>query len=140
MSAGTGVRHSEYNHSTEEEVHFLQIWLEPNKRGVDPSYDQQHFPLAERRGKLVLFVSPDGRDGSIATHQDAYMYGTILEAGETANHQLKKGRRAYVHLASGRARVNGQLLATGDGVTVTDEDQLNLEGVESAEILLFDLN
>lgn len=140
MSAGTGVRHSEYNHSSQEAVHFLQIWLEPNRMGVEPSYDQQHFPLAERRGKLVLFISPDGRDGSIATHQDAYMYGTILEAGDTLNHQLKQGRRAYVHLARGKASIHGQLMFAGDGVTIVDEQQLNLEGIESAEILLFDLN
>ncbi len=140
MSAGTGVRHSEYNHSSEEEVHFLQIWLEPNKTGVEPSYDQQHFPLADRRGKLVLFISPDGRDGSIATHQDANMYGTILEAGDTLTHQLAQGRRAYVHVARGEAMVNGQPLTAGDGLSLTDEQQVNLEGVESAEILLFDLN
>lgn len=140
MSAGTGVRHSEYNHSSEEEVHFLQIWLEPNQTGVEPSYDQQHFPLAERRGKLVLFVSPDGRDGSIETHQDAYMYGTILEAGDTLTHQLEQGRRAYIHLARGKASINGQQMSAGDGIAIADEQQLNFEGIESAEILLFDLN
>lgn len=140
MSAGTGVRHSEYNHSLEDAVHFLQIWLEPNKTGVEPSYDQRHFPLTDRHGKLVLLVSPDGRDNSIATHQDAYMYGTILEAEDSITHQLKPGRRAYVHLARGTAKVNGQMLTTGDGLTVTDEEQLTFEGIESAEILLFDLN
>ena len=140
MSAGTGVRHSEYNHSSQEAVHFLQIWLEPNQMGVEPSYDQRHFPLADRRGKLVLFVSPDGRDGSIATHQDAYMYGTILESGDALTHQLEQGRRAYVHLARGKANINGKQLATGDGMTIVDEQQVNLEGIESAEILLFDLN
>ncbi len=140
MSAGTGVRHSEYNHSSEEEVHFLQIWLEPNQTGVEPSYDQQHFPLAARRGKLVLFVSPDGRDGSIETHQNAYMYGTILEAGDTLTHQLEQGRRAYIHLARGKASINGQQMSAGDGIAIADEQQLNFEGIESAEILLFDLN
>ena len=140
MSAGTGVRHSEYNHSSQEAVHFLQIWLEPNQTGVEPSYDQRHFPLADRRGKLVLFVSPDGRYGSIATHQDAYMYGSILESGDALTHQLEKGRRAYVHLARGKANINGKQLATGDGMTIVDVQQVNLEGIESAEILLFDLN
>ncbi|MDJ0880426.1 MAG: pirin family protein [Gammaproteobacteria bacterium] len=140
MSAGTGVRHSEYNHSSEEAVHFLQIWLEPNQMGVEPSYDQQHFPLADRRGKLVLFVSPDGRDGSIATYQDAYMYGTILEAGDTLTHQLEQGRQAYVHVARGKAKINGQPLTAGDGLSINDEQQLDFAGVESAEILLFDLN
>ena len=140
MSAGTGVRHSEYNHSSEEEVHFLQIWLEPNQTGVEPSYDQQHFPLTERRGKLVLFVSPDGRDGSIETHQDAYMYGTILEAGDTLTHQLEQSRQAYIHLARGKASINGQQMSAGDGIVIADKQQLNFEGIECAEILLFDLN
>ncbi len=140
MSAGTGVTHSEYNHSSTDPVHFLQIWLQPNAYGVEPSYDQKHFPLDDRRGRWVLLVSPDGRDGSIATHQDAYMYGTILEVGDTLTHQLEQGRRAYVHLARGKARINGQPLAAGDGLSITHEERLDFEGIESAEILLFDLN
>ncbi|MCG8066704.1 MAG: pirin family protein [Candidatus Thiodiazotropha taylori] len=139
MSAGTGVRHSEYNPSSEQQVHFLQIWLVPNKKGVEPAYDQQHFPLEERQGRLVLFVSPDGRDGSIATHQDALMYGTVLKAGDTLTHPLEQGRHAYVHLARGKAMVNGQALTAGDGLAMSDEQQVNFEGIEPAEILLFDM-
>ncbi|MBW9261554.1 MAG: pirin family protein [Candidatus Thiodiazotropha sp. (ex. Lucinisca nassula)] len=139
MSAGTGVRHSEYNPSSEEQVHFLQIWLAPNKVGVEPGYDQQHFPLEERVGKLVLFVSPDGRDGSIATHQDALLYGTVLKAGDTLSHQFEQGRHAYVHLARGKAMVNGQALTAGDGLAMSGEQEVNFEGIEPAEILLFDM-
>lgn len=139
MSAGTGVRHSEYNHSPVEPVHFLQIWLEPNKLGVEPEYDQQHFPAAQRRGRLVLFVSPDGRFGSIATHQDALLYGTLLEAGDVLEHSLETGRRAYMHVARGQISVNGQTLNQGDGLAIEDPPVLRFEGVEAAEVLLFDL-
>lgn len=139
MSAGTGVRHSEYNHSSSKSVHFLQIWLEPNELGVEPAYSQKHFPLEERHGKFVLLVSPDGRDGSIGTHQDAYLYGTVLQASESLQHSLEQGRQAYVHVARGSAKVNGQVLSGGDGLAISNEQVLNFEGVESAEILLFDL-
>ena len=139
MSAGTGVRHSEYNASDTEPVHFLQIWLLPNRKGVAPGYDQLHFPLADRRGRLVLLVSPDGRDASLAAHQDALLYGTLLEAGEAVEHQLEAGRRAYVHVARGRASVNGTELAGGDGATLEDVDRVRLEGAAHAEVLLFDL-
>lgn len=139
MSAGTGVTHSEYNHSATEPVHFLQIWLEPNRRGVEPAYTQQHFAAADRRGRLVLFVSPDGRDGSIATHQDALMYGTILEHGERTNYRPDRGRRLYVHVARGIARVNGERMHAGDGAAIDGVDILELDGIELAEILLFDL-
>jgi redox-sensitive bicupin YhaK (pirin superfamily) len=139
MSAGTGVRHSEYNHSPVEPVHFLQIWLEPNKLSVEPEYDQQHFPAAQRRGRLVLFVSPDGRFGSIATHQDALLYGTLLEAGDVLEHSLETGRRAYIHVARGQISVNGQTLNQGDGLAIEDPPVLRFEGVEAAEVLLFDL-
>ena len=139
MSAGTGVRHSEYNHSSAEPVHFLQIWLQPNKRGTEPAYDQQHFPVEQRRGRLVLFVSPDGRFGSIATHQDAFLYGTVLEAGDVLEHSLETGRRAYIHVARGQVKVNGQTLNRGDGLAVEDQLVLRFEGVDAAEVLLFDL-
>lgn len=139
MSAGTGVRHSEYNPSVTEPVHFLQIWLVPNRTGVQPGYEQKHFPLEDRRGRLVLLVSPDGRDGSLSAHQDGLLYGTLLEAGESVEHPLAVGRRAYVHVARGQVAVNGTPLGSGDGVTLDDVDHVHLEGLGHAEVLLFDL-
>lgn len=139
MSAGTGVRHSEYNPSRTEPVHFLQIWLVPNGTGVQPGYEQKHFPLEARRGRLVLLVSPDGRDGSLSAHQDGLLYGTLLEAGEAVEHPLAAGRRAYVHVARGRVAVNGLPLHTGDGAALDDVTQVRLEGLGHAEVLLFDL-
>ena len=139
MSAGTGVRHSEYNPSATEPVHFLQIWLVPNRAGVQPGYEQKHFPLEDRHGRLVLLVSPDGRDGSLSAHQDSLLYGTLLEAGEAVEHPLAAGRRAYVHVARGRVAVNGTPLGSGDGATLEGVDQIHLEGLGSAEVLLFDL-
>ena len=139
MSAGSGVRHSEFNPSSDEPVHLLQIWLIPNRRGGEPEYSQRHFPVQERRGRLRLLVSPDGRDGSIATHQDALMYGALLDAGEAASHTLGTGRRAYVQVARGRVEVNGTELGPGDGASVTDEADIRLTGIEGAEVLVFDL-
>ena len=139
MSAGTGVTHSEYNHSATEPVHFLQIWLEPNRLGVAPEYDQIHFSAEQRSGRLVLLASPDGRDGSIATHQDALLYGTLLAEGESVAHPVTAGRRAYVHMARGRGQVNGQELAAGDGLAIERSDELHLQGVDQAEVLVFDL-
>lgn len=139
MSAGTGVRHSEYNPSATEPVHFLQIWLTPNRSGVQPGYEQKHFALDDRRGRLVLLVSPDGRDGSLSAHQDGLLYGTLLEAGESVEHPLAAGRRAYVHVARGTTAVNGTPLGSGDGATLDDVDHVHLEGLGHAEVLLFDL-
>ncbi|MGE5320767.1 MAG: pirin family protein [Hyphomicrobiaceae bacterium] len=139
MSAGTGVRHSEYNPSRTEPVHFLQIWLVPNRTGVQPGYEQKHFAREDRRGRLVLLVSPDGRDGSLSAHQDGLLYGTLLEAGEAVEHRLATGRRAYVHVARGRVAVNGLPMDTGDGATLDDVTQIRLEGLGQAEVLLFDL-
>jgi len=139
MSAGTGVRHSEYNPSPTEPVHFLQIWLVPNRTGVQPGYEQKHFPLEDRRGRLVLLVSPDGRDGSLSAHQDGLLYGTLLEAGETVEHPLAAGRRAYVHVARGSIAVNGTPLGSGDGATLESVNHVRLEGLGHAEVLLFDL-
>jgi redox-sensitive bicupin YhaK (pirin superfamily) len=139
MSAGTGVRHSEFNPSPKEPVHFLQIWLVPNETGVEPAYDQRHFPEQDRRGRLRLLVSPDGRDGSIATHQDALMYGALLEPGESAVHAVQADRRAYVHVARGRIEVNGHALGAGDGAAIEDEADISLSGIDAAEVLLFDL-
>ena len=139
MSAGSGVRHSEFNHSRTDPVHFLQIWLVPNKTGIEPAYDQRHFPAEERRGRLRLLVSPDGRDGSIATHQDALLYGALLDGGETATFAPAAGRTAYVHVAQGKLAVNEQVLAAGDGAALNDEREIRLSGIERADVLLFDL-
>jgi redox-sensitive bicupin YhaK (pirin superfamily) len=139
MSAGTGVTHSEYNHSASEPVHFLQIWLQPNEMGVKPSYDQRHFPVGDRRGRWVLLVSPDGRDGSIATHQEALMFGSLLASGESLEYRFDADRQGYLHLARGRLRVGNITLNQGDGLAVQKQELLELEGIEDAEVLLFDL-
>ena len=139
MSAGTGVTHSEYNHSSIEPVHFLQIWLQPNALGVEPGYEQKHFPIGDRRGRWALLVSPDGRQGSIAAHQDALMFGTLLAAGETLDYRFDAGRQGYLHLARGKLQVGDVTLEQGDGLRVQRHDLMTLEGVEDAELLLFDL-
>jgi redox-sensitive bicupin YhaK (pirin superfamily) len=139
MSAGTGVTHSEYNPSQEEPVHFLQIWLKPNLLGVAPGYEQRHFPGEERRSRLALLVSPDGRDGSLPSHQDALLYGTLLEAGEGVTLSLEPERSGYVHVARGSVHVDGEVLRDGDGATVTGAGQIALQGLASAEVLVFDL-
>lgn len=139
MSAGTGVTHSEYNPSADEPVHFLQIWLQPNAQGVEPAYSQKHFPIDERRGRWVPLVSPDGRDGSIATHQDAVMLGALLAAGQHLSYRFEPERQGYLHLARGELRVGDAMLRAGDGLHVQTHERLELEGLEDAEILLFDL-
>lgn len=139
MSAGTGVRHSEYNPSADAPVHLLQIWLLPNRNGVEPGYDQRHFTAETRRNRLALLVSPDGRDGSIATHQDGLLYGTLLDDGATVEHPLAADRRAYVQVARGAGKVNGELLRAGDAARIDAGDGVRIEGVDSAEVLLFDL-
>ena len=139
MSAGTGVTHSEYNHSSAEPVHFLQIWLQPNARGAEPAYDQKHFPIEDRLGRWVLLVSPDGRDGSIATHQDALLFGSLLAPGESLDYRFAADRQGYLHLARGRLQVGQVTLEQGDGLRVRQRELLALQGIEQAEILLFDL-
>jgi len=139
MSAGTGVTHSEYNHSSSEPVHFLQIWLQPNKTGIEPSYDQKHFPVEDRHGHWVLLVSPDGRDGSIATHQDALMFGTLLGPGQSLDYRFDAEREGYLHLARGQLQVGNITLKPGDGLRIQKQERLDLNGIEDAEILLFDL-
>lgn len=139
MSAGTGVRHSEYNPSDQEPVHFLQIWLEPNQKGVEPGYDQKHFSDDERRNRLTLLVSPDGRDGSISAHQDGLFFGTLLEPGKSVEHELVDGRIAWIHVARGAIRINGHLLEEGDGASISGEAALQLVAESEAEVLLFDL-
>ncbi len=139
MSAGRGVMHSEYNHEKSAATHFLQIWIEPSVRGVEPSYEQKHFEAAAKRGRLRLLASPDGREGSVMIHQDAYLYAAVLDGRERASHVLGAGRRAYVHVARGRLKVNGTGLAAGDALKATNTVQIDLEDGVGAEVLLFDL-
>jgi quercetin 2,3-dioxygenase len=140
MSAGTGVTHSEHNASQTEPVHFLQIWLVPNRRGHAPSYEQKTFGTADKRARLRLVASPDGRDGSVAIHTDAALYAGVFDAGERAALALDAGRHAWVQLARGRLRVNGRELEAGDGVALTDEASVQVEGLKrGGEVLVFDL-
>lgn len=139
MSAGSGIRHSEYNASKTEPVHFLQIWIQPDRSNVAPSYAQQAFSREERQGRLRLVASPDGADGSIRLVQDARMYAALLAPGETATLALGAGRRAWVQVARGRVALGDVALGAGDGAAVTDESSITIAGVEDAEVLLFDL-
>ncbi|HEX7026376.1 MAG TPA: pirin family protein [Gammaproteobacteria bacterium] len=139
MTAGTGVTHSEYNASSTEVVHFLQIWLLPDRPGYSPGYEQKHFPPEEKRNKLRLIASPDGRDGSVGIHQDACLYSALLDAGAEVGHEFAAGRNGYLHLVRGAATVNGRRLQGGDGVAIQDEACLVLQADEEAEALLFDL-
>ena len=139
LSAGTGVTHSEFNHSPDEPLRLLQIWLLPAARGIEPGYEEKTFPAAEKRGRLRLIVSPDGRDGSLTIHQDASIYASVLEKGETAALDLAPGRHAWVQVASGAVAVNGLELAPGDGLAAGDEPRLEFTGRRGAEFLVFDL-
>lgn len=139
MSAGTGVMHSEYNHSKTGTTHFLQIWIIPAQTGVAPSYEQETFSDEEKRGKLRLVVSPDGRDGSVTIHQDARMFAGLFDGAEKAEHALAPGRLGYVHLARGEAVVNGQRLTAGDALMYQDEPLVTIEQGVGAEVLVFDL-
>jgi redox-sensitive bicupin YhaK (pirin superfamily) len=138
MSAGTGVRHSEFNHDPARATHFLQIWIEPSAAGIAPSYEQKHFAAEEKRGRLRLIASPDGAAGSVRLHQDARVYAGLFDGAERARLELAPGRRSYVHLARGSLRANGEALAAGDALK-TDAGALDLEGGEGAEVLVFDL-
>jgi redox-sensitive bicupin YhaK (pirin superfamily) len=139
MSAGTGVAHSEFNASKTEPVHLYQIWMFPDKNGHKPAYDQKNFSEAEKRGKLRLVVSPDGRDGSVKIRQDNELYATVLGPGESVKHELKPERHAYVQVARGSVTLNGKALEVGDGAEIFAEKTLELTGVKDAEVLLFDL-
>jgi redox-sensitive bicupin YhaK (pirin superfamily) len=138
MSAGTGVRHSEYNHSADGVTHFLQIWIEPKTTGIRPSYEQKHFPAADKRGRLRLIASPDGRDGSVTIHQDAFVHAGLFDGAECARLPLAAGRRGYVHVARGAIEVNGQRLRAGDAVKL-EGGPIELEKGRAAEVLVFDL-
>ena len=139
MSAGSGVRHSEFNHSATDGLHFLQIWIQPNVTGIPPSYEEKHFTPESKRGKLRLIASSDGRQGSVLIHQDAAIYASILQEGEQAAHALDEGRLAYVHLIRGSLVVNGTPLKAGDALKLTQEAAVTLTQAEDAEVLVFDL-
>jgi quercetin 2,3-dioxygenase len=139
MSAGSGVTHSEFNPSKTEAVHLYQIWMLPEKKGMKPAYDQKTFSETEKRGKLRLVASPDGREGSLKIRQDNELYATVLEAGDSVKHALKPERHAYVQVARGSVKLNGQQLAEGDGAAISAEKAVELTGVKDAEVLLFDL-
>jgi redox-sensitive bicupin YhaK (pirin superfamily) len=139
MSAGTGVRHSEHNHSATDLVHFLQIWLEPARRGLAPGYEQKRFPEAERRNRLRLVASPDGGEGAVTIHQDARVYATLLAPGATVRLDLAPGRHAWVQVARGAVSVDGRALGAGDGAAISDEPTVTLTATGDAEVLVFDL-
>ncbi len=139
MSAGRGVMHSEFNPSKDEPVHLLQIWIEPNATGVQPGYEDRHFTDAEKRGRLRLIASPDGRDGSTTINQDAYVYAMLLDNGGAVTHALAPGRNAYVHVARGGVDVNGRQLESGDGAKITQESRIVFGAARDAEVLVFDL-
>jgi hypothetical protein len=139
MSAGTGVRHSEYNNSADEPVHFLQIWLIPSEQGIKPSYQQQTYSNEEKRGRLRLIVSPDGSKGSVSVHQDARLYAALVEPGQEISHQLEPARHGWLQVARGAVALNGQPLEAGDGAAISQETSLRIAAVEPSEILLFDL-
>jgi hypothetical protein len=139
MSAGTGVRHSEFNASRTDLVHFLQIWIEPGTRGIAPSYEEKHFDAASKRGRLRLVASPDGSEGSVTLHQDARLYAGLVDGAERVTHALAPGRKAYVHIARGAAQVNGETLEAGDAVKAADVAGIVIDAGREAEVLLFDL-
>ena len=140
MSAGTGIAHSEFNASDAEPVHFLQIWIQPGQRGIKPSYEQKNFSEAEKQGKFKLVASPDGRDNSVTIHQDANLYATVLNQGDRVTYDSDKNRSLWLQVVRGSAKVNGQILQTGDGAAITQESELELVATtENTEILLFDL-
>jgi redox-sensitive bicupin YhaK (pirin superfamily) len=139
MSAGTGVRHSEFNPSASEWVHLYQIWLLPAERGIEPSYEQRAFPVEQQQGRLRLVASPDAADGSLTIHQDAKIYLATLAARQPVAHPLAPGRHAWLQVLRGNATLNGQPLATSDGAAISEERQLTIVSDGSAEVMLFDL-
>jgi quercetin 2,3-dioxygenase len=139
MSAGTGIQHSEFNPSPDTATHLLQIWIEPNRRGVKPDYEQKPFPAGELQGRLRLVASPDGADGSVRLHQDARVYAARIGQSEKLEHALAPGRLAYVQVARGGITLNGQSMRQGDGARIAEETRLEFTAAEDAEILLFDL-
>ena len=138
-SAGRGVLHSEYNQSQDQAVHLLQIWIVPNVSGIAPSYEQKRFSDDDKRARLRLVASEDGRDGSVLIHQDARLYAGLFDGQESASHPLRAQRRAYVHVARGSVVVQGETLAAGDALKLVDCETIRIENGRDAEVLLFDL-
>jgi redox-sensitive bicupin YhaK (pirin superfamily) len=139
MSAGTGVTHSEFNHSKSDVVHFLQIWIQPERAGARPSYEEKRFSDADKRGRLRLVGSRDGRDGSVVIHQDVSLYAAVLAGGDRVEHELAPGRRAWLQVTRGSVELNGTPLEAGDGAALTAERELTIRGTANAEVLLFDM-
>jgi redox-sensitive bicupin YhaK (pirin superfamily) len=139
MSAGTGVEHSEFNHSQTELVHFFQIWVLPERRGLAPGYEEKHFDDDAKRGRLKLVASRDGRDGSVVIHRDADLYASLLAPGEEVSHDTDRARKGWIQLASGAVTVNGEKLEAGDGAAIAYEDKIDVRCVASSELLLFDM-
>ena len=139
MSAGRGVMHSEFNHKADETTHFLQIWIEPNVRGIAPGYEQKTFPAEDKRGRLRLVASPDGAEGSVLVHADARLFAGLLDGDEQASLALDPKRKSYVHLVRGELEVNGQRLQSGDAVLLEDETRVQVRNGKQGEVLVFDL-
>jgi redox-sensitive bicupin YhaK (pirin superfamily) len=139
MSAGRGVQHSEFNHSKESFVHFLQIWIKPSATGITPSYEERKFSAEEKKNRLRLVVSPRGDEGSLKIHQDARLYAALLESGASVEHTYAPGRHGWVQVARGEVELNGKSLRAGDGAAISDEKALRLKGLSAAEVLVFDL-
>ncbi|MES2502352.1 MAG: pirin family protein [Pseudomonadota bacterium] len=139
MSAGTGVSHSEFNHSSTERVHFLQIWIEPNVKGIPPSYEEKQFDTASKIGNLRLIASPDGKDGSVLIHQDANIYAAILGESDQLKQALATGRTGYVHVIRGQVEVNGVALNSGDALKMIDVTEVSFANAKDVELLFFDL-
>ena len=139
MSAGRGVRHSEFNHAPDATTHFLQIWIEPRETGIEASYEQKHFDADSKRGTLRLVASPDGRDGSVTIHADAAIYSGLFDGAQRLRREIDPSRKAYVHVARGSVNVNGQPLETGDALRIEHESELVIEDGRDAEVLVFDL-
>jgi hypothetical protein len=139
MTAGRGIRHSEFNPSKSEQVHLYQIWIEPGEKGLEPSYEQKTFPAEEKQGKLRLIASPDAKDGSVKINQDARLYVSLLKTGEEVAHSFGKDRHGWVQVAKGSVEVNGKFLTAGDGAAISDEEKIAFKAEEDSEVLLFDL-
>jgi len=139
MTAGSGIRHSEFNPSMKDAVHLLQIWIQPEKASLPPSYEQKSFPEAEKRGKLRVIASRDAGDGSVKINQDAKLYVSLLKSGEEVAHEFGAGRHGWLQVARGAVELNGKKLAQGDGAAISDEKSVSIKGTDEAEVLLFDL-
>ena len=139
MSAGRGVMHSEFNHAPQDTTHFLQIWIEPDVRGIEPGYEQKHFDADSKRGRLRLVASNDGRDGSVKIHADASLYSALIDGAEQVERPLDPKRKTYVHLVRGSLDANGHALQAGDAIALENEPALRLERGTQAEVLVFDL-